>query len=139
VGIVPWTHERRSIGDSLARLVAEVGGLVADTMRLLGAEARGRLSELMPALAFLAAATATLLLAATAMGAAAVAALVGVMPLWAAALVVAAGALSLATLFGTLASRRLRGIARPPEHTLHALEKGTEWLRLRSTDRPTTP
>ena len=139
MAIAPWTHERRSIGDLLARLVAEVGGLVADTVRLLGAEARGRLSELMPALALLAAATATLLLAVTATGAAAVAALVGVMPLWGAALVVAAGALSLAVLFGVLASRRLRGIARPPEHTLHALEKGTEWLRLRSTEPPTAP
>ena len=75
MAIAPWTHERRSIGDLLARPVAAVGGLVADTVRLLGAEARGRLSELMPALALLAAATATLLLAVTATGAAAVAGL----------------------------------------------------------------
>jgi hypothetical protein len=125
--------------DLVARLCAEAAGLLNDALRLLGAEARGRLSELTPALLLLAAAAGTLLVALTAAGAAIVAALVSVMPLWGAALAVAAAALSVAVGFGVLGSRRLRGIARPPEQTLNALEEGIEWLRLRSPTPPPAP
>jgi hypothetical protein len=54
------------------------------------------------------------------------------MPLWGAALVVALVALTLAAGLGALALNRVRRIARPPQHTMNALEEGMEWLRLRS-------
>lgn len=130
---------RPSIRHLVACLCAEAAGLLNDVLRLLGAEARARLSELTPALLLLAAAAGTLVVALTAAGAAIVAGLVSVMPLWSATLVVAAAAAAVAACLGVLGSRRLRGIARPPEQTLKALEEGIEWLRLRSPAPPPAP
>jgi uncharacterized membrane protein YqjE len=125
-------EDRSSIAELVCRIGSEATGLLRDSLRLLSAEARERLTELVPALVLLAAAAGTLLVSLMAAGAAIVAALVTVLPLWGAALVVAALALALAAAFGALASRRLRELARPPVHTLDALEEGMEWLRLRS-------
>ncbi len=104
------------------RVCSETTGLLGEALRLLSAEAQVRVSELRGALMLVAAATGTLMLSLVAAGAAVVAALLTVMPLWSAALVVAAAALALAVGLGALAAARLKGLARPPEHTLNALE-----------------
>ena len=114
------------------RLGAEGIGMLHDVLRLAGAEAQERIKELGTLLVLVAAGTAILIVALAAVAASAIAALGEVMPLWAAALIVAGLGLALVAGLGSLAVQRLRALGRPAEHTLRALEEGTEWLRLRS-------
>jgi hypothetical protein len=118
-------------GTLALRLASESASLVGDAARLLSAEAQERIVELRPALGWLSAAAGALLLFLTAAGAAAVAGLARVMPLWAAALVVAVLALVASFACASAAFARLRRLARAPEQTLGALKEGMEWLRLR--------
>jgi membrane protein implicated in regulation of membrane protease activity len=106
--------------------------LLRDSLRLLSAEAQSRLEELGPVLVLVGGAAATLMVGLAALAAGAIAGLMSVLPLWGAALVVAGLAIALAFYLGSLALRRLRTLARPPEHTLKALEEGAKWLRLQS-------
>jgi Putative Actinobacterial Holin-X, holin superfamily III len=122
----------QTVGSLALRLASESASLLGDTARLLSAEARERVVELRPALGLLSAAVGALLLFLTAAGAAAVVGLALVMPLWAAALVVAAIALGVSVACASAAFGRLRRLARPPEQTLGALKEGMEWLRLRT-------
>jgi hypothetical protein len=119
------------VGVLALRLASESASLVGDAARLLSAEAQERVVELRPALGWLSAAAGALVLGLTAAGAALVAGLAQVMPLWAAALVVAVLALALSVASARAAFARLRRLARPPEQTLGALKEGMEWLRLR--------
>jgi hypothetical protein len=123
--------EGPTVGTLALRLASESASLAADAARLLSAEARERIVELRPALGWLTAAAGGLLLFLTAAGAAAVAGLARVMPVWAAALVVAVLALGVSVACANAGFARLRRLARPPEQTLGALKEGLEWLRVR--------
>jgi Putative Actinobacterial Holin-X, holin superfamily III len=124
-----WSPDEASIRQLVARLMGEGRALLADVAGLLGAEARGRVADLRGGAVLLASAGGTLLVGLAVASAAAVAALALAIPLWAAALLVAAVELALAFVLVRLAITRLRRMATPPEQTLEVLEKGVRLLR----------
>jgi Putative Actinobacterial Holin-X, holin superfamily III len=126
-----WTPSPSSLIELARQLAAEARALVREILDLAGAELRVRLSELRGLVLLVAGAATALLVGLLAAVAAAVAGLARVMPLWAAALVVAAIGLAIAAALAGAAVSRLRRIAKPPEETLGVLKQGTQWLRER--------
>jgi hypothetical protein len=124
-----WSPGQASIRQLLARVADEGRALLGDVSRLVGAEARGRLADLRLAVVLLAAAGGALFVGLVIAGGAAVAALARVMPLWAAALAVAAAVLGLGVFLGRLAVARLRRMWSRPDQTLELLADGVRWLR----------
>jgi hypothetical protein len=124
-----WSPDEASVRRLVARLAGEGRALLAETASLLGAEARGRLADLRLAAVLVAAAGGTLLVGLVVASAAAVAALARAMPLWTAALVVAAGELAVGSILARLAVARLHRMASRPDQTLEVLQEGVRSLR----------
>ena len=120
-----------SIAELVSRLSVESRSLARDVSELASAELRGRVVELRVLAVLLPLAGGVLLLGLLAAGAGAVAALALVMPIWAAALVVAIVALVAGGLLWAAAAERLRRLTAPPEETLAVLKEGTRWLQAR--------
>jgi hypothetical protein len=134
-----WSPEQASVRQLLARLVGEGGGLATDVGRLLGAETRARAAHLRAGGVLVAGAGGTLLVGLAVASVAAVAALALVLPLWAAALVVAAVELTLALVLARAGVARLRRAASVPERTMDVLEDGMRALRVEAEARSLGP
>jgi len=134
-----WSPEQASLRQLVARLVGEGSGLAADVGRLLGAETRVRVADLRAGGVLIAGAGGTLVVGLAVASGAAVAALALVLPLWAAALVVAAVELTLALLLARAGVARLRRAASAPERTLEVLEDGVRTLRAEAEARSIAP
>jgi hypothetical protein len=124
-----WSPDQASVRQLVANLLGEGRALIAETASLLGAEARGRAAELRVGAFLLVVAAGALLVGLTVASGAAVAVLGLALPLWAAALLVAAVELALAFVLARSGLARLRRVAAPSKETLDVLERGMRSLR----------
>lgn len=122
----------RSIGDVLSAIVADVQKIVQAEVRLARAEIREELARARTGVMLLAVAGVAGLVALGLFMQAIVFAVATVWPLWAAALVVAAGAGVVGGLLWMAGMKRFRDLRTPVPKTVETLKENIQWAKTRT-------